>query len=123
MRGGPVITGTRGRELVRNPMHQIVRDDRDAIRLLARERDREHDLDTGTPCPLDGEPEVGEPTVPSEGDLRLRRAHLERTEVLEHRAHATVDVVGHGVAGEEALGIARWLGGHGDGQRSADAGR
>ena len=37
MRGGPVITGSRGRELVRNPMHQIVRDDRDAIRLLARE--------------------------------------------------------------------------------------
>ena len=37
MRGGPVITGSRGRGLVRNPMHQIVRDDRDAIRLLARE--------------------------------------------------------------------------------------
>jgi P27 family predicted phage terminase small subunit len=37
MKAGPVITGSRGRELVRNPMHQIVRDDRDAIRLLARE--------------------------------------------------------------------------------------
>ena len=34
---GPVITGARGRELVRNPLHQIVRDDRDALRLLARE--------------------------------------------------------------------------------------
>ena len=30
-------TGSRGRGLVRNPMHQIVRDDRDAIRLLTRE--------------------------------------------------------------------------------------
>jgi P27 family predicted phage terminase small subunit len=37
MRAGPLITGARGRELVRNPLHQIVRDDRDAIRLLARE--------------------------------------------------------------------------------------
>jgi P27 family predicted phage terminase small subunit len=37
MRAGPLITGARGRELVRNPLHQIVRDDRDAIRLFARE--------------------------------------------------------------------------------------
>ena len=36
-RSGPVIAGARGRELVRNPLPQIVRDDRDAMRLLARE--------------------------------------------------------------------------------------
>ncbi|CAN5799005.1 hypothetical protein BH23CHL8_BH23CHL8_31150 [soil metagenome] len=36
-RSGPVIQGARGRELVRNPLHQTVRDDRDAMRLLARE--------------------------------------------------------------------------------------
>jgi P27 family predicted phage terminase small subunit len=37
MSAGPLITGARSRELVRNPLHQIVRDDRDAVRLLARE--------------------------------------------------------------------------------------
>lgn len=34
---GPLINGARGRELVANPLHRIVRDDRDAVRLLARE--------------------------------------------------------------------------------------
>ncbi|CAN5671081.1 phage terminase small subunit P27 family [soil metagenome] len=33
----PLLAGARNKELVRNPLHQIVRDDRDAIRLLARE--------------------------------------------------------------------------------------
>jgi P27 family predicted phage terminase small subunit len=33
----PLVQGARNRELVRNPLHQIVRDDRDAIRLLSRE--------------------------------------------------------------------------------------
>jgi P27 family predicted phage terminase small subunit len=34
---GPLVKGARGKDLVRSPMHQIVRDDRDQMRLLARE--------------------------------------------------------------------------------------
>ena len=34
---GPLITGARGRELVKNPLHQIVRDDALLIRSLAGE--------------------------------------------------------------------------------------
>lgn len=34
---GPLIRGARGGELVVNPMHRLVREDREAIRLLARE--------------------------------------------------------------------------------------
>ena len=35
-KSGPLVRGQKG-ELVKNPLHQIVRDNRDAIRLLARE--------------------------------------------------------------------------------------
>ncbi len=34
---GPLITGARGRELVKNPLHQVVRDDAVLIRSLASE--------------------------------------------------------------------------------------
>ena len=34
---GAVVRGARGRDLVKSPLHQIVREERDAIRLLARE--------------------------------------------------------------------------------------
>lgn len=34
---GPLIRGSRGRELVVNPLSRIVREERDAVRLLARE--------------------------------------------------------------------------------------
>lgn len=33
----PLVRGARGNELVRNPLHQVVRDHRDAMRLLGRE--------------------------------------------------------------------------------------
>jgi len=34
---GALVRGARGRDLVKSPLHQIVREERDAIRLLARE--------------------------------------------------------------------------------------
>lgn len=34
---GPVIRGTRGRDVVVNPVHRILREEREAVRLLARE--------------------------------------------------------------------------------------
>ena len=34
---GPLVRGARGGELVKNPLHQIVRDNADLLRLLARE--------------------------------------------------------------------------------------
>jgi P27 family predicted phage terminase small subunit len=34
---GPLVRGARGKELIANPLHRLVRDDRDAIRVLARE--------------------------------------------------------------------------------------
>ncbi len=36
VRSGPLVRGQKG-ELVKNPLHQIVRDNRDAIRLIGRE--------------------------------------------------------------------------------------
>ena len=36
-RSGPVVVGARSRELVRNPLHQITRDNADQVRMLARE--------------------------------------------------------------------------------------
>ncbi len=36
-RSSPLVRGARGNDLVRNPLHQVVRDNADLVKLFARE--------------------------------------------------------------------------------------